>query len=284
MKPLFLLGLAFMAGTTAFSQIELIGDYEAASDGIYVDDGMFKIYVREYGADTFTLYNTDNSIYRTINFPDVELGGTQIISYITRTLFDCDSTNIEYMIYDYTIGDNPGEGIYSVTIAREDETILLHLDGFSFVEESSESTAGYTRNIQDTPDGAILTLTNGLYNHIDPRRYYRLCGHLPRPRLGSGTITGIGEQPDGYEYQGVTLYPNPASSEIRIDYELPENFTSAELRVFDMNGQLIKTLQVGAHFDHINLNVSSFQSGTYLINLLLENGEVINEKFIKLKN
>lgn len=58
-------------------------------------------------------------------------------------------------------------------------------------------------------------------------------------------------------------YPNPSRNTITIPYTLPSGETS-QLRVFNMNGQLLETFNIGSDFDKIQINVSNYPKGTYI--------------------
>lgn len=58
-------------------------------------------------------------------------------------------------------------------------------------------------------------------------------------------------------------YPNPSRNIITIPYTLPSGETS-QLRVFNMNGQLVETFNIGSDFDKIQINVSNYSKGTYI--------------------
>lgn len=58
-------------------------------------------------------------------------------------------------------------------------------------------------------------------------------------------------------------YPNPSRNTITLPYKLEPGKTS-QLRVFNMNGQLLETFNIGSEFDKILLNVSNYPKGIYI--------------------
>lgn len=58
-------------------------------------------------------------------------------------------------------------------------------------------------------------------------------------------------------------YPNPSRNTITLPYTLQSGET-AQLRVFNMSGQLLETFNIGSDFDKIELNVSDYAKGTYI--------------------
>ena len=66
-------------------------------------------------------------------------------------------------------------------------------------------------------------------------------------------------QPGGF----TNPYPNPSRNTVTLPYTLQPGETS-QLRVFNMNGQLLETFHIGSDFDKILLNVSNYPQGTYI--------------------
>lgn len=58
-------------------------------------------------------------------------------------------------------------------------------------------------------------------------------------------------------------YPNPSRNTITLPYTLQSGETT-QLRVFNMNGQLLETFNIGSDFDKVLLNVSGYSKGTYI--------------------
>jgi hypothetical protein len=50
-----------------------------------------------------------------------------------------------------------------------------------------------------------------------------------------------------------------------------------------MEGQLIEQKNLGDFFDKVMLDVSEYTSGTYIVKIQTDNGEVLSERFIKVE-
>jgi Secretion system C-terminal sorting domain len=74
----------------------------------------------------------------------------------------------------------------------------------------------------------------------------------------------------------ITVWPNPASSSIHIN---AENNSPMQVRVYDMAGrlQLNKQLPAGEK----TISISSLNAGTYMLNIVTQDGLNQNQKFIK---
>jgi hypothetical protein len=66
-----------------------------------------------------------------------------------------------------------------------------------------------------------------------------------------------------------TLYPNPASSKVSFSEEI------SLVKVFSYNGKLVKSLKTVSEID-----VSDLNTGLYLTEIRLKNGEVNREKLL----
>lgn len=226
----------------------------------------------------------DNRLYKSVPWPaGVIFTGFYQISYVSESHFDCDSANLEYAISHIDLGSplSGEEDILWVRVMRDDGTELLFKDGYTFSEGSSNFTITNIKGLKSEGGSAVMRLIHGLYTASDPSEYYRLCGQIPQPSYKTaGGITGL--NPDKRVENGVQVYLNPASDFVKISYTLPGGLTHADLRIFDLNGKMVKQVKIGDYFDHINLDTSALNQGTYLVNILLDNGSVINEKFIKI--
>lgn len=115
-----------------------------------------------------------------------------------------------------------------------------------------------------------MTYTNGgrVYYHVIPYQSgitgtYRLNVEI----TASNEIEEYGEIT-------IQLYPNPASDYLYVT--IPESMTVNQLDIFNMEGQLIKT--VGGNV--FSINISQLSKGMYFIRIHTEK-EVVIRKFIK---
>jgi uncharacterized repeat protein (TIGR03803 family) len=95
-----------------------------------------------------------------------------------------------------------------------------------------------------------------------------------------GTTTGILVEK---QYGKLTVYPNPSTGLINIDYYLPKQST-VQLSLYDMMGKLVKqTINQnqlpGNYHSELNLNDYSSQNGIYYVRLTYDNN-VYNSKVI----
>jgi len=75
------------------------------------------------------------------------------------------------------------------------------------------------------------------------------------------------------------LYPNPSVNELTLDFEYDATWIGKELRILNMSGVLLRTIQVSSKNQKISL--SAFIPGVYFI-MGNNGGKKISQKFIKL--
>src|SRR5437764_2110879 len=121
------------------------------------------------------------------------------LGYITYSLFDCDSTNIEYAV----MLDHPDPTVHpNFAVYRTDGTLLFSKDTVGTVFCVGCGSGSYEMHpIMNTSDGAKLYL----FNNANEFLVYGLCGTLPQ------IITEVG-QSEPYSY--VKVFPNPTSGQI----------------------------------------------------------------------
>jgi hypothetical protein len=74
--------------------------------------------------------------------------------------------------------------------------------------------------------------------------------------------------------QGKPAFPNPAGEEIYIPYDLEPGET-AVMKIFNLGGQHIRTLNIGGHFKHIKVNTSGLSQGTYIYRYKNNSGKFV---------
>ena len=218
--------------------------------------------------NSFSLYNMDMSPYMTnIQIPstgDSLKNGFSVI-YITKSLFDCDSTNIEYVF------ENPTDASKPFRIYRTDGTLLLQVD-------SANGPYGYggylggsmvQSPIINTSSGAKLFLQRQCPNHIANGLVYSLCGNLPE---------SVYNFPGNGNY--VKIYPNPASMLLNFEVNAPNNQEEFDLVIFDATGKEYNRVNIDATQNKYALDVSKLSSGTYIYSLTTKDKAYQTGKFV----
>lgn len=87
------------------------------------------------------------------------------------------------------------------------------------------------------------------------------------PVCATATITGVVEE---HENDGVTVLPNPTNGIVHIG-----GTTTAEVRVYNAIGQLLKTVR-----NANEINLKGLAQGVYMLHITDENGAVATRKLV----
>ncbi|MEO8088187.1 MAG: T9SS type A sorting domain-containing protein [Bacteroidota bacterium] len=222
----------------------------------------YKYLLIDYYNNYFSLYNLDNSPYILNIIPGVPLDSGHIftIAYITSTLFDCDSTNIEYAITAVGVATKP------FYVFRTDGTLLFSKD--SVVGPYCIGCFGGSRwfkPVFNTPVGTKMLLANFTTNDWF---LYSLCGTLPE------TVDQSIEQ-----NQYVKLYPNPSSGMTIMEIDLMDNLENYELNIYN---SLLKSVRKESIRGSKTLTIdnNSLSSGVYFFSLQTTTKIIQTGKFV----
>jgi hypothetical protein len=72
----------------------------------------------------------------------------------------------------------------------------------------------------------------------------------------------------------VLLWPNPVTNKVNVKFNIPE-VELVDLLIVDMSGKNIFELKSLENESNVEIDLEGYNSGTYLVNLLNENGELI---------
>jgi hypothetical protein len=78
----------------------------------------------------------------------------------------------------------------------------------------------------------------------------------------------------------VKVSPNPAHEKLQVAISLPASTQSASMSIYSLSGVKLKTLPLSAATSIVPVDVSSLNSGVYIINIV-HDGQVTTRKFVK---
>lgn len=231
---------------------------------------------KQYGANVITLYNLNNTVYKTINIPTQSVAPNSV-GYISENLFDLDN-NIEFAVYYLTNGAPTTKGYFY--IYNEDGSTLFYENSVSLTQPISVTVPNIFDNTQIvyyTSSGAKLKLNmeNGNTN------IYNIPGTLLCNDCSSNIVSYV-SNPNSSTNPTFETYPNPSSDFTKIKYTLPDNVNKGEIIIYDIYGKEIKKYSVTNTFDNITLSNEDLPSGTYLY-LLKANNYSSTKKVIVIK-
>lgn len=240
--------IAFLASSIfSFGQIALEHVYDMRLGADYLSNETTIYHSLQISNDTLLVYGDDHTLKQTTV---VNLKSSGSVQLATDQLFDLDA-GIEFLI------DLSGE----VYVIDDDGSILLHVPN-TFILTT------YDHVIQDGNEFKLLFLQGA--NTL----VYSLPGSYP--------IAGVEE--DEIERQlRSNVYPNPAIEYTKIAYQLPEGEKEADLVIYAATGKEIQRSRVGALFNDILVNTSTFQEGTYMYHLVTNDTSALQGKFVVIK-
>jgi len=270
MKKLLLMTL-LLATTITKGQIALEHFYPANFSFSFVRLSLTDNKWAVIDTNTITLYNLNHSFYKTISIVGAPVEPTDVL-YISKGLFDTDTTTIEYMI--------DKRDVRETRIFREDGTILFSEDF------CSADFGSYSGNPVRPAWSPIIISSSG-------------------PKMILHTIDSSTYQPNGfkvYSLPGVYYpsmvarlnntenlmelsnpFPNPSSNSTKIGYTIPAGEKNVEIVLYRMNGTEAKRFQVDNRFDTLELNNSDLPAGTYFYQLVSKNQQSASKKMVVIK-
>lgn len=220
-----------------------------------------KWYFADTLSNSFSLYNMDFTPFLTgITVPEsfaLTTSNMQVL-YITRTLFDCDSSNIEYAYY------SPANSTKPFRVVRTDGTILFQVDSANAPYAYGTVLGGtdVIRPIVNTSDGAKLFLQSGSTLSPSKISVYSLCDSLR---------TDVFDL-EGFDHSFVQVFPNPASHLLTFRINLPDNMNQYRLLIMDNVGRIVKQEEINRQVSEYLLDLSYLSNGSYQY-LLLANAK-----------
>lgn len=237
-KSVFFLFAMFSAACSAqISQIASISEYL-----MYSGADANKYYTYMPNGNAITIYNWDGSLYKTVSVTPPSGYTVQTVLCLSKNIINNDNKLEMCIIFNTSTTDNSSHKMWLI---NEDGTKLNDFgNAYSYSSSYSTSNGGNHLNI-------LKMLIDASYNVSYTTIIYNCSG--------TGSL--------GVSLQNNTelgaAFPNPANNIITLPYKL-NNKASSEIHIFDAHGHLLSSIPVGAHFNEIKLDISSFPTGIYI--------------------
>lgn len=75
-------------------------------------------------------------------------------------------------------------------------------------------------------------------------------------------------------------YPNPATSVIYFDYKLPVNTSNAQIKVSNLLGNTVSTIELTKNEGKAEINVSDLKNGVYFYTVMVNNSATVTRKLV----
>lgn len=247
MKKIILFLFSFAVVSTSFAQLTLIHTFPSCTyfyvsgNTNYLGEDLNRYVIRN--ENSIQIYNPDFSLEKTVN-ATLPSGYTLQTVSLSKHLYNTDNSyEIFITAVNSSVFSTQQYNNYSYAAILNENGSILHNFGYTYVFSGSfYRIAGQLRFVLGKQ------LYGDVYSTYNVEVYS--C---------SGNYSGIAPT----EPSNMLLpYPNPASSIVNLPYEIPQG-TTAEMRIFNLDGQLVDVKQLGSHFNNIQLNVDNYTAGIY---------------------
>ena len=244
MKKLVSTGIVLIIFTSLNAQITLDKKYDYSAAVVEFETLGYKYYLMDVPNAQCRIYNTDHSLYKTINC--AVPGGCYLydIKFLSEKLFDSDAgIELLYTYYKYYPTSEHYE--YDSKIINEDGSQQVFIDGslYNYIHKTDENT---------------FKLFSYCYDFsVFPEKVWTDIYSLPGTPVVSAVFTQ--QSPEIL----LNAFPNPATQSLKVAYTLPEKVNQATLHLIDNSGKQVGQFLVDNHTDHLQLDVSHYQSGVY---------------------
>jgi hypothetical protein len=181
-------------------------------------------------------------------------------------------TQVGYIDYIYDTSHVNGAVVYapfsSPVLLVDNQRYLVCLNTFSGTDSVSfgyDNVLDYAANISiyDQPVAAL---------NVD-NTWYSGWTSADAVSIGLKLTYDVGVIEDN-THSGI-LYPNPANDLVNISFSDINNF-NANITIYDIMGKVIKSNTVNNVSNNINYDVSDLSKGTYIFNIIFEDGKTSN--------
>lgn len=146
---------------------------------------------------------------------------------------------------------------------------------------STDNGVTYTSLLSNTPNDGneTVTIPTSLDNTYEGRIKIEAVGNIFYTVSKKLTIWDPTASSDKFELADLKVYPNPAKDLLNIEFT-SENTGKTKFDIFNLNGRLVKTLNLESTDNNYQINIQDLASGAYILIINNEGGSN-SHKFIK---
>ena len=78
-------------------------------------------------------------------------------------------------------------------------------------------------------------------------------------------------------------YPNPANSNVKMNYSLEPGWNNANLTIYSMLGSQVENVNLNENQGTLNLDISSLPAGMYFYTLMVDGNAINTKKMLVIK-
>ncbi|HOW25535.1 MAG TPA: T9SS type A sorting domain-containing protein [Bacteroidales bacterium] len=249
MKKFIIILWASLLVHQGVSQVNLETIYQVSGALTQLEKSGFKYYVMDWTNVQCRLYNMDHSLWKAVTLTVPTGYYLYDIRYVSEHLFNTD--DLVEMAVTYFYYEEAGQYyIYGSKIVNELGEELVVIPGASYFQ------------VYDAGDYGRKFLAYVYDYSVYPYPVQTWVYDLP----GGENSNSVMNPPASMGLPAP--YPNPASSFVVINVELPDNPTNAEIQVMDLQGRMIKSYPITVGSKTYQLNISMYPKGVYLYRIV----------------
>jgi hypothetical protein len=254
-NKILLLGVAavFLGARPVGAQFTLEKSYDYSLTATRLDATQYNYYLMDVSNHQCRIYNTDHTLWKTINIPLPANYYLYDIKFVTRDLFNADEAiELWYSAYEYTTAET---GRYTSAVINEHGTVLADLPGglYAYVVRAGEE--------------AYKLIVYSYDYSVTPGKIQTLVYALPSSVTAVAHVTALLPDP----------WPNPASGEIFLP--LMPRESGALLQVFTSGGQLMLEQKTSGESLY-RLSTAGWSPGIYTYRLLAGENPLVSKRFV----
>ncbi len=258
MKKALILIITILTFTSIQAQIELEQVYNNSSSITLIDGEGYKYYEMDDLNNMCKVYNLDHTLYASIYLEVPDGQYLYDLKYVTNHTFDTDD-GLELCYVYYSYDEVNLYYTYTTRIINDDGSEILMVEGALYATIVNVSEDNNNNKL------LIYVYDYSAYPYFEETRIYNLSSNL--------IISDVDNS------LPLNAYPVPSNNKIHIPFSLDDN-QKAEILIFDVKGQILKTHNISGDKKEFILNTQTFPTGLYLYQIISE-GKIINKnKFI----
>ncbi|MFK5855281.1 MAG: T9SS type A sorting domain-containing protein [Bacteroidota bacterium] len=264
MKKYLLLTLITLLAIQAklISQISLINTYNNAVYMVDIEDIGYKYYGIDYETSQVLMYNTDHTLWKTIDILPPENSTIDEIAYVSSKLFNSDD-NIELLVVFNEYIESSDTSAYFLYTTK-----IINENGVTFLEEQG---GGYSIIYKTAEDIANLLIY--IYDFsVSPFSVYTNVYSIP------GVPYSVNEIGTGFGLK--SAFPNPSSSYITIPYAIDNFAANANIVIYNELGIEAYRETISANSNNYQLDTKQFTKGVYFYRIVANGQMSVSKKII----
>ncbi len=233
------------------AQVTLDKKYDYSTSVVKFETLGYKYYLMDVPNGQCRIYNTDHSLFRTINCNVPSGFYLSDVKFLSEKMFDTDS-GIELLCTYYKYNSAQAYYEYDSKIINDDGSQITFIDGslYNYINKTAENT---------------WKLFSYCFDYsVVPEKVWTNIYNLP------GTVVSAQYLNEKSPDILLNAFPNPTTNTLKVAYTLPENVNQGILHLVDNTGRQVDQFIVDKHTGFLMLDVSRFQSGVY--NYFIEYG------------